>query len=224
MSPRSFLAAALPVAALLALASCASDMRSRQQRAFHPYVIGPRPAIGEDVAPEIRPYVGRTVWVSPEGTGIDTLRSCYQLRLAYMRNQSRTNLDAYRIESVRRDERFSHLMVAVLSGPKYATEKLWFENDVNAFLEAVGEDFLLDDPVAAHPDWDPRTWDAIRAQVPAAGMSPDMVRLAIGEPASVEATPDVAGGSRWIYPWFGATLTFDAEARLASADVEDPWL
>lgn len=211
------------VAALaLALASCASDLRSRQEKAFHPYRIGPRPAVAADLDPAIRPWVGRTVHVSPDGTGIDTLRSCYELRLAYMRNESRSNLDPYRIESIRRDERFSHLMVAVLRGPDGETDKLWFENDASEFLEALTEDFLVEDPFAAHPDWSPATWSAIREQQPGPGMSPDMVLLALGEPLRVEASD--GGKSLWIYPWFGAVLTFDAASRLESAEVEDPWL
>ncbi len=217
--------AGFPITLILAAAlfsSCAVDGRSRSIRAFEPYRIAPRPAAAPDLDPAIRAFIGRTVWVSPDGTGIDTLRSCYALRIPYMRNASRGNLDPYRIESVRRDDRFAQFMVAVLVGPRGAREKLWFENDESAFLEEISADFLLEDPYAAHADWTPETWDAIHRQEPAPEMTPEQVLLAIGRPAREEPSRD--GTLRWIYPWFGAVLTFDRGLRLVSAEVEDPWL
>lgn len=219
---RPALTVSLAVLVALVATSCAHDGRSRQVRAFHPYRIGPRPVADKDLDATIREWIGRTVYVSPDGTGIDTLRACYDYGIPYMRNASRAPLDPYRIESVRRDDRFAHLMVARLLGPRGDVDKLWFENDPDAFLEAISADFLLEDPVARHPDWTPETWEAIREQRPDPGMSPDMVRLAIGEPASVDTDAD--GRPRWTYPWFGAILTFDAASRLVSAEVEDPWL
>src|SRR5262245_57964944 len=90
-------AAGLALASLV-LAGCAKALRWRQEIAFQPYQLpDSRPTFPPDLDPEIRVWVGRAVWVGPEGTGIDSLRSCYRVGIPYLRNAYRQNLDLYRI-------------------------------------------------------------------------------------------------------------------------------
>jgi hypothetical protein len=42
-----------------------------------------------------------------------------------------------------------------------------------------------EDPKAAHPDWDETFWKAIEDRVITHGMTPEMVRMAFGEPDKI---------------------------------------
>lgn len=74
-----------------------------------------------------------------------------------------------------------------------------------------------DDPHATHPDWDLRFWEAIAKRTIVYEMTPDMVRMAFGEPERINTNPRPENVQvQWIYStgsiWFveGKVFTWQA--------------
>lgn len=67
-------------------------------------------------------------------------------------------------------------------------------------LDPFTENWHLSDPIAQYPDWPEDAWDLIRNFEVAIGMTPEMVRMAWGEPKTITRSITQAGRSEhWHY-------------------------